>query len=194
MNIIDKIRVLKYKSLFHFINTGNRFKYLQEGVIEFIQDNISYRFRDFKYFILHRTTLKFHSFKSSLKPGYHDCSQQILYFNMDLFKRFYEEEVVDGIVDWDSDPEHIEAKKKMDSIYTWWSIYEFKQEELQILYSQWGNLCKGSVENSCYNFKIINNEQFELIDKKIKELEKRIYDEEQDHLLKLISIRAFLWT
>ena len=50
------------------------------------------RYRDIKYWVLHRTTDKYHIIRTELKPGYYDVDTRLMYGMFALLKMYVEEE------------------------------------------------------------------------------------------------------
>lgn len=93
-----------------------------------------------------------------------------------LFNEFYENGNID-MVNWNSDPSHIFAKKEMDHLYFWFNVLRNKQLQKMEM------LCKRSIKNhrtSSYRKEI--------------DVANNIYNKQQEMLERLIKIREYMWT
>lgn len=149
------------------------------------------RFR-FKY--------KFHIIKTKLNPWeWHDTDKRLLYGMMDLFADFYEQEVVDGIVDWDGDDDHKKTYTEMLAIYNWWKNHNNRLKEiddaLDIWYESSQDFTTEETDNGMIRIKMSPMEDKEKVHfDRLHELEKKLNDEEEEMMIRLVKIRNYLWT
>jgi hypothetical protein len=163
--------------------------------------HIEMRLDDWKYWVRHRTTDKFHIIETGLKPGYYDYDKRMLHGCFHLLTEYVDE--MDMTNNWDSylrddeyDPEgkwkkvHTEVKE----LYEWWTIERPNRPDLDKLLPsldkegrdedwfmsdsrrddpQWLEYCRVSEENSV--------------------IEEKWKDEDTQMLFRLVSIRKHLW-
>ena len=102
---------------------------------------IRYKVFNFPYAFKMRFFRQHHIIKTSLNPwSGHDTDDILLYGMMDCFKKFYEEEIVDGVVNWAGDADHVSAKKDMDEIYLWWLLYSRRLKQIEDALDTWYEL------------------------------------------------------
>jgi|688.fasta_scaffold129405_4 hypothetical protein len=164
---------------------------------------------DFYYVIYHkiynlpyalkmRFIRKHHIIKTSLNPWCgHDTDDILLYGMMDCFKKFYDEEVVDGVVNYNVDDEHKVIRQSMEEIYLWWKDYPNRLKQIEDALDNWFEL-----ERATGGFALDKRKTVQM--KRTKEcqeawerlplLEELLYIETQAVLTKLVKIRGSLWT
>ncbi len=136
-----------------------------------------------------------HIIRTKLKPGWHDTDERILHACMSLLVEFVEKESSEKLNDSDE-------YKTMMEIYDWW-VEERNNDliNLEYLYAQLPSREKiiASRDNNNTNKTIIymfgerTPEEQEVIDQ-IHKLEQKIEDDENKMLMRLMSIRTWLWT
>lgn len=91
---------------------------------------LGWRWRDFKWAVLHRYHPKhrMHVVDTGLEPGWHDPRTQILHGAFHTFKTFYERQLT-GHVDWQGDEHHQKTWDEMTALYEWWTKVRPHREE-----------------------------------------------------------------
>jgi len=166
--------------------------------------NIEYSFpikhiNEFRTYIRHRLTTKHHLIKTGLPKGqWYDTDSRLLYGMMNLFMEFLKKEKPFEVVEWSSDEYHIHAAKEMIVIKEWWLNYENRLKEIDDALSDWHDNKFKNCDNEVDNWINRINQPYTPEDKirfdYLHELEKKLDDETQDMLIRLIKIRHFLWT
>jgi len=131
--------------------------------------------------------------KNNLK-NYHwiDSDTKILYGNFQILVDFVENEIAADIVDWSADKKHQEIYDEFMFLYKWWtklrpmrdtkipSIHDFGYEENQPLFS--------------INHNDPRYRQYSKAIDSYFEKEQEYDNEDTEMLIRLISIRKWLWT
>ena len=127
-----------------------------------------------------------------------DADTRLLYSNMQILKEFVEEEM--KIVSWEE-----ETSNEIMSIYNWWKNYDNRKVEISTALSLWHDefirrdgIEPNTNENTDDKFiEMFNKPQTEKGNElltRMNDLEKKLFEEEQDMLSRIIKIRALLWT
>lgn len=142
-----------------------------------------HRIKDAYYACKQRLLRKHHIVKTKLNPwGWHDTDERLLHASMELLIQFIKNEDPFEVVDWDHTKEFRDVAKTIKEIEKWWKNYPNRLKEIDKVTNTWYKLnCKKDKKQ---------NEYF----KNINKLEKKLQDEEQKMLKKLIDIRQYLWT
>jgi hypothetical protein len=120
--------------------------------------------------------------KSWPRWQYKDICSAIVDCNFALICDFYHEEVVDGVVDWQADPEH-------QAFFNWLSESVFFIEFLLPRLEEKARLAlHGAVNDKREGV------PYEVKYKEMEELEKRIKSETDAILKKMIDFREYFWT
>jgi len=173
---------------------------------ETLWDKISYRLRyvtpfdklfDFGYYIRNVFIRKHHIIKTGLKKGqWYDSEMRILYGMMNLLTEYIEGENPFDIIDWDSDDEHRHARDEMVSIKEWWDEYPNRELEIDKSLNDWHSKKFEGVDRDGWLDRINegDTEEHKRLFDIHNELCEKLFEEEQDMLIRLIKIRPFLWT
>jgi len=152
---------------------------------------------ELKTYIRHRLTTKHHLIKTGLPKGqWCDTDGRMLYGMMNLFMEFLEKETPFETIEWESDEWHSNAKKEMIAIRDWWLNHDNRLKEIDNALSDWHD----NKFKDCKDEDWINRiNQSDKPEDKVRfdylhELEKKLDDEEEEMLIRLIKIRHFLWT
>lgn len=151
---------------------------------------------------------QYHIVRTQLKPGYYDIDEILLSASFTLLCRFVEKEHsgVNSIIEnrnWYRAEGHEDHAKNYDeviSLYNWWKYgrpadYKHEEELLSKAYS--GQIFERSDldENGNRTVKIIKpTDEVQRYRDQLNELQKRIYDDENNNLIRLMNIRRSLWT
>jgi len=134
------------------------------------------------------------------KKWWHDVDELMLHGNMELLRRYVEDEKCFEIVCWDEEP-FKSAAKEIRTIYNWWINYPNRQKEIEDVLDKWFTERRQNCKVSGINkkgFELFHNlpqtEQDNINHDNLPKLEKKLLEEEQDMLIRLIKIRKFLWT
>jgi len=160
---------------------------------------ISWRTRDAKCAFLHRFVKKhqYHVLRpKTLSPGYYDPDTRILHGMMEELRKFYETGA--NNIEWESDDLHSDAYKEMTAIYDWWvNEYPNRAERLNQTHplpdrpsdipNTFGWMMDDDFKDhpASIEWSKISKERFEI--------EESWHKEEEEMLIRLIKIRAFLW-
>ena len=151
-----------------------------------------------KYFIRKHFTVRWHIIKTALKPGYHDPDERLLYGAMQCLVEFIEdhyswgtEELLKGkeeiiqeqIKEADEESkaalgDQFNHTKEAVEIYKWWKKY-LQKDKISCIHCKLNNNCPGLA-------------YCPFLDTLEKEL--ALYEEASEMLIRLIKIRATLWT
>lgn len=133
----------------------------------------------------------------TLPPTWCDRNHLLVHAMFQILSDFIEKEKPDLIIDWDSDPEHRQARDKMDEILNWWenSYLIFDEfEGLEFDKIDWDDRfypkepgsnfveMKPSSENDRKCYEIVHKRELDMEE----ELEKKLRE--------LLDIRRYLWT
>jgi hypothetical protein len=114
---------------------------------------------------------------------------------MELFCEFYENANLDR-VNWNSDNIHIQAKLEMDFIYKWW-CFDRKERlfEIDTVLDVWieHHVSFFEKEKDYYVYKSSNTKYANYLLDLHDTLEKKLIQEEEDCLVRLMKIKNFLW-
>jgi hypothetical protein len=72
---------------------------------------------------------QYHFINTGLKPNYYEIDTRILHGCFNLFKEFYEYQLVNSHIDWEHDEQHKEIWNEMSTIYNWWLWYNNDREK-----------------------------------------------------------------
>lgn len=192
---------------FKELKRGYKFRGISYVIRRLLREFYLYRkYEDIKYWFLYRTTRKYNQVKLDLEHGYYDIDTRLIHANFCLLCEFIEKEKPFEFINWDADEEHKHAAKEMKELYHWWkNVYpyyndhdpingveapkrEFKvykrDEDGDPQYYIW-EIVKGEEEK---------DEKFRKACKLSFEYEKKVHQEIEDNLIRLIKIRSFLWT
>lgn len=152
--------------------------------------------RDWYYDIRNFLFKRFDLIRTGLtKTDWHDKDQLILYGMMNLLKDYVEKEECFQTINWESDPEHLNAAREIRVIYEWWKTYENRLKEIDDQLDVWHDQFQ---QRSGEGLEKINNpikSKMEDIEfEKLHLMEELLEAEEQEMLIRLIKIRKFLWT
>lgn len=140
---------------------------------------------------------KFKFFKKLWKYDFYsfDIINNVLYYTMELFCEFYENANLDR-VNWNSDNIHIQAKLEMDFIYKWW-CFDRKERlfEIDTVLDVWieHHVSFFEKEKDYYVYKSSNTKYANYLLDLHDTLEKKLIQEEEDCLVRLMKIKNFLW-
>lgn len=132
---------------------------------------------------------------SSLEKGYHEIDTLMLHGNFQLLVDYIEQQDAFNFIDWDSDKNSRKIKKELEYLYNWWK--KDRPEKLKHIddYIDKSN-CGKPNKLGVIDFNLIKK-QFPKYVKALNEmdkLDKELYKEETENLIKLIKLRAYLWT
>lgn len=168
-----------------------------EKLIDFYY-TIHYKVFNFPYALKMRIFRKHHIIKTSLNPWCgHDTAEILLYGMMDCFKNFYEEEIVDGVVNWAGDAEHVLARRSMDEIYLWWKDYPNRLKQIDEALNNWYELEKitgGFLLDERKTVKMKRTKECQEAWELIPKLEAKLEKETEKMIISLCKIRRWLWT
>lgn len=183
-----------------------KLEYLYQRVLLFP----SWRLRDAKWNLIHRfhPNHKYHIIKTSLKPGYYDTTERMLFALGDDFAAFYERilsgesHTVWDFSDAELDPDHgmtqeyIDQRQdiwlKMGTIYTWWKARpnrDKKFEKFPEIPEDWGIM---AMFNDDFRDTPEVKAWREVADQHNK-MEENWKKQDQEMLHKIIDIREYLW-
>ena len=153
------------------------------------------RIRDWYRQIVNRLFNKYYLIDTGLSRGHwHDTDQKILYGMMALLKEFVEEEKPFEFINWDSDDQHQNAKKEMVAIYEWWLNYEKRVEENDKALHEWSLARFPGGGDFLKELNAPDTVESKNLFDIHTEMEKKLDDEEEEMLMRMIKIRHFLWT
>ena len=191
------------------------FGYEVYGDCPWLIDKVFYPFfkmlSDARYWLLYRITREhaYHIIYTDLKPGYCDQRERILYGCMQCVCEFVkesqgEEELQRWTNELINDPGAINERQanlqtEALAIYRWWK-YERPADikrEAELLHLAYGGdeIEFEETDNPKLHKMVFNNAPGkEKIKEEYRLLEKKIQDDEQAYLIRLINIRPGLWT
>lgn len=108
---------------------------------------------------------------------------------------FVNKEKPDLIVDWDSDPEHRQARDKMDELINWWKNIYLKFDawsDVKLDYDYKNSLIKTQDDPVIYTMKPMSPKDRKRIKNIIKK-ENEMEEELNQKLIEILSIRKYLW-
>jgi len=174
----------------------------KETLWEKISFNVRYTFPfeqllDLKYYLKNLIFRRHHIIKTGLKKGqWYDTDTRMLYGMMNMLVSYIEDEKPFEIIEWDEDDTHRNVKEEILAIKEWWDNYHNREAEIGIALHDWHEEkfsgCEGDEWLKRINSKD-TDEQKRLFDRH-EELKKKLFEEEQDMLIRLVKIRRFLWT
>lgn len=154
------------------------------------------------WWVRYRTTDRLHvidcrSPVNNYDYGYIDPPERILCGCLNVVKEFYEQEA--DCVAWDYDEQHAAAKSTIDEAYSWWT--RERPDLLHKIDSLYCSLPDRSIDEMLV--KVEGTNLYRLVElttdernvhEKIREVESEIERRDDDVLMKVMSVRKFLWT
>lgn len=171
-----------------------------EAVIDFLKYDVWRPLRSAYWWTMHRVhpRHRYHIVKTGLEPNYYDIDTLMLHSMISLLKRYIVDEhggvkeLEEHIKDLRANPDEnipdlnertASKDEKALAIWKWWTVdkpADLKREN-EILHELYGS----RTLNSAYDENLSNE---------LMALEKKISDDEQEMLHRLIDIRQSLWT
>lgn len=159
---------------------------------------VKIKIHNFLYWLKCRFWYKYNVLKIQTLPyTWSDRDSVLVHAMMQILKDFVKKEKPDSIINWDSDPEHRQARDKMDEILNWWenSYLIFDEfEGLEFDKIDWEDRfypkkpgsnfveMKPSSENDRKCYKIAHSRELDME----QELEKKLRE--------LLDVRKYMWT
>jgi len=130
------------------------------------------------------------------KTQWCDKVELMLYGMMNMLKDYVEKEKCFDIIDWEHGEEHSNAAKEIREIYAWWLNYENRQKEISSALNEWHDTKFKDipVENWRERLNIKDTPETKNLFDHLHELERKLEEEEEEMLIRLIKIRGHLWT
>lgn len=155
-------------------------------------------FHEIPYWIKCRLWYRYNVLKiKTLGPTWNDRDHLLCHAMFQILDDFIVKEKIDDIIDWDSDPEHRQARDKMGHLIWWWKNIYLKFDAwqgIELGYSFGDDMfipCKDYPE--MYEMKPFTPEQQEkmnIINKKELDIEQEL----EKKLRELLDIRKYMWT
>ncbi len=195
MNILRKPDSLSYEGWEEWEKKVKKESPILYFIFEVIPDcfsSIRRYFLDIKYYILYRTTKKYHVVKTDLEPGYHDLDTRLIHSAFSLLVNFVEKEKGLERIDWSWTDEHRRVEKEIIDLYTWWKCSRSCREEIFDSYH------RPEKEPSFRQMMLFNldneetREYYNYLDKLVNQ-EEKWFKEDTENLKRLIDIRSHLW-
>jgi hypothetical protein len=131
-----------------------------------------------------------------------DISSLIENVNFEFVKAFYEEEYIDGIVDWDAQPEHREFADWLEATYAYITVERpLLEQQLDEAYPPTRSLdkmfepCEVDENGKVKMYKMVDDGlTYEQKYGEVNRIEKNIEDRDTEVLLEIIKYRHFFWT
>jgi len=154
------------------------------------------RIRDFKYILKHLLWDRYDLIRTKLpKHKYYDTPMLMLHGNMEMLVDFVENENCYDKIDFDSDEFWRNIGSEIKEIYLWWKDYKNREKEIDIALNNWHDT-KFTDKNEDILTTLNKPDSIEV--KRYSEiheqLEKKLAEEEEAMLIKLMKIRPSLWT
>lgn len=130
---------------------------------------------------------KHHLIDTKLQPcPWIDSDARMLHGMMNLLVDFVNNE--SNRVAWELEPEYNRSYQEMLTIKAWWENYPNQQKEIESSINKWWEHCRKSKEEG------YSEEEDNRLLEITSSLEKKLSDEEQEMLTRLVKIRQFLWS
>jgi hypothetical protein len=172
--------------IFNNVNPDNKIAVLWFRLRERVKYMIPYKVKEF-----YRTKIEViwkpkHSRIRKIVPKYWvDLDEVLLLVNFEIVKSFYEDEFVNGFVDWTSDKVHRKFGKWLEKAYAY--ITKGRPELKKAMYDAYPEtkgFAKGKMSRLTYN------QLYGEVDR----LERLIHDTDTKLITELVKQRDFLWT
>ncbi len=193
LNLLERIR-FKFKT----------FLYKHFNIWD-IWDIVPYRWERIFYDRIKPIYAPKHSrIRKSVPRTWVDICSLIEDVNFEMIKSFYEEEFIDGIVNWESDDRHTEFSKWLTSAYKY--ITEERpllQKKMDESYPETGSadqLCDEKINpdgSKTYQLKSceeLYGKSYQELYGKVEEYETLITNKDTEVLLSMVKYRQFFWT
>ena len=167
--------------------------------------------RDQWWKVRHRTTDRYHVVKTSLKPGYHDYSERMLYACFSLLVDYVEIGIASkqsdsGVfeasqrglahLDWEiSDcPGSIQSEtaKVIKDLYLWWTIERPQRLDPWDDANIWRDVRVGQTKRKNFTLNVSHAER--VSGEMASSLDEFYEAQDADMMLRLVSVRSSLWT
>lgn len=128
---------------------------------------------------------------------WYDSDVKILYSNFQILVDFVEGENPAGHIDWNATPEHSQAWQEIQTLYNWWIVDRPKRDE-EFPFPNTEDY--GITSKTAILFNNHNSDEEAAIkrwQKAVDEYHKKEYEwdtEDTEMLIRLITIRKWLWT
>ena len=137
--------------------------------------------------------------RKSVPRQYSDISNLIEIVNFKFVEVFYEEEYIDGNVDWDATEDHKEFSLWLESAYKYIKIERPKlEEELNNSYpplKPFNEMFKLVENNGRKLYQMIDDEvPYEVKYADVNRIEKQIMDRDTEILTEIIKRRSYFWS
>lgn len=156
------------------------------------------------HWLSYRTWNRFHILRMRyLAAGYHDCDEILIHSMFEVLCRFVEDEDIDGIVDWNSDPDHIFARTEIQVLYAWWRNRQSRDSldplrQLGVVHPQWTfTPCKDSADFSEVHIEHgsdLERQKWEEACRASRLWEAQCRETDEEMMIRLVKIRGYLWT
>lgn len=149
------------------------------------------------YYLKNRFIRRHHLIDTHLPRGqWYDTDTRMLHGLMGLLVEYVKEERAFEIIDWDADPDHARARDEIRFLLAWWNNYDNRKQEIEDALNAWHAAKFGDGGELDDWLKTINEpdtlEVKKLFDR-LHELEKKLLDEEEEMMIRLVKIRGYLW-
>jgi hypothetical protein len=152
--------------------------------------------QDRYYKIRNRLFKKYYLIDTKLpRDSWLDSDSKILYGMMNILVDYVEKEDALNFINWDATEDHKKVKEEIVAIKSWWENYENRQKEIEQALDDWYEERIGGENDDpikCIN-KTPTKKEINLHEH-LNSLEKKLNEEEEEMLIRLIKIRNYLWT
>lgn len=134
---------------------------------------------------------QFHIIRTTLDPKhYHDPREQILYATMDMVKQFVD--ITGDQINWDSDPDHAHVWAELQVVYDWWvNKYPNREDNLPDYPDVDDEKILGEKREECRNDPDVK--EWDRIATIHRNAEEEWEREEEEMLIRVMKVRAYLW-
>jgi hypothetical protein len=131
-----------------------------------------------------------------------DASSLIEVVNFEFVKGFYEDEYINGVVDWNAQPEHREFADWLEAAYTYITVKRpILVEQMEDAYPELPSInemfkpCEIDEDGNIKKYKMVDDgRSYEEKYGEVNRLEKIIDDRDTEILTEIVKRRHFFWT
>lgn len=181
---MDKLDKISY--IIKGVDPESRFSILLYDIKTRITYAIPYKIRSFyRKYIRTVWDPKHTRIRKVVPKDWHDLDYILLQVNFEIIKSFYEDEYLNGLIDWESDEKHKSFAEWLFTAYHYITVTRPElEQEMDAAYP----------DSDDFNRKITSKKLYKELYGDVDRIEKHIHKMDTKILTELIKNRDFLWT